>query len=241
MFADIPEKTTFEKKQYAVIQDGKPFLFQLIDEKATQFRVHTIKTSDGRWVKVPHNSDSTILNEDWFNKNYPGTWKYQVNILDVTPYIVNERSGSKFSVLNARAPERDPVNGDDLRNLPKSPLNEVKILEGGVTLFSQINSLIGTLMAENPKLDLHTIVFQLQASGAGKTKVVTVFPRMDVQAQDLSTYAGYELTLTEFSDEEISKMLKGTSLRDIFTARKNESSEEDSGSLDFSGGLPGLI
>jgi hypothetical protein len=241
MFAEIPENTVFEKKQYAVIQEGKPLLFQLLDEKATMFIVHTLKTSDGRWVKVPHVADSTLLNEAWFNKQYPQTVKYQTNILEVTPYVVNEKSGSKFSVLSGRAPERDPVNGDDLRNLPRTPLNEVKILEGGKTLFGQLNSLIGSLMAENPSLDMHKVVFQLQASGSGKNKVTTVFPRTDIQGQDYTKYSGYELILTEFTDEEISKMLKGVALKEIFAARRNEATEEGIGELDFSGGLPGLL
>lgn len=243
-FADIPEQRNFEKKKWAKIVEGKPILFQLLDDKAEHFVVHTVPSSDGKWVKIPHRDDSPLMQEEHFYKQYRKTNKYQVNILDVTPHIINEASGNSYYAYNNVAPPTiDPTNGDDISKLKPRPLNEVNILEGGVILFNQLNGHIGTILAENPDKPISSIVFQIQAFGSGRSKVTSVFPRPDLEPQDVSSYSRYELVLSDFSDEEIMSLLRGVPLKEIFSARRREeeeSSGESDGKLDFTKGLPGL-
>jgi len=240
MFADISETTTFVRRQWLSVQEGRPALFQILDAQSTKFIVHVVHTSDNKWVKIPHRDDSELMNSPGFYKKHPKTAKYQVNVLDVTPYVVNEATNSKFPALNVRVPDRDPVNGDDLRELPRLPLNEVKILEGGVTLFGQLNGRIGTILAENPKAVISNVVFQIEAVGRGKNKITSVYPRMEKAPQDTSSYETPELILSDLSDAEISKLLTGTPLMDVFSARRDEEQAEEDETLDFTKGLPGL-
>jgi len=241
MFADIDEKTTFAKRQWLSIKEGKPVLFQILDDKPEKFIVHTIHTSDGWYLKVPHRDDSVLMREDWFNKQYPRSAKYQVNVLEVTPYIVNPASGFEASAFQTVVVERDPINGDDLRGFKRLPLNRVKILESGVTLFGQLNTNIAGMLAENPGLDFKTVVFLGQASGSHKKKVTSVYPRTDIAPQDISECERFELTISDFSDEEISSLLKGVTAKEIFAARRSTEVEDDAGGFDFSSSLPGLL
>jgi hypothetical protein len=245
MFAEIPETVEFKRPQYVVMKEGRPTLFQFVDDHPERFYVHTIATSDGMYAKVPHRDDSELMNEEWFNQKYRPRWLYRVNVLDVTPYVINPTTGSKFNALAGNVPERDPVDGSSLKEIEPQPLNEVKILERGITLFRQFNSIMSSIKITNPDFDPTKVVFQLQVTGRGRDMVKNVYPRHDLEPVDVSEYEGFDLDLEDFTDEEITLMLKGTGLKKIWEARRNavienELPDIDDNKLDFSGGIPGL-
>lgn len=228
MFADIPENTgNFRRKAYVTIKEGRPTMFQFLDEHPERFLVHTINTSDGRWVKLLHVEDSSLMNEEWFNQQYKPRWTYRVNVLDVTPYVINPITGTKINALTGNVPERDPVDGSSLRDIKPRPLNEVKILERGIKLFKQFNAVIQSLQLGNDDFDPRNVVFFLQASGSGMGMSITAFPRMDIAAQDISEFEPFDLDIPPFSDEEIQMMLRGTALMKIYEMRREAASKEN--------------
>ena len=233
MFADIPEDTgTFRRKAYVSIKEGRPIMFQFLDDHPERFLVHTIKTSDGRWPKLLHVEDSPLMNEAWFNQQYKPRWRYRVNVLDVTPYVSNPITGTKINALMGVVPERDPIDGSSLQGVEPKPLNEVKILEQGIKLFKQFNAVIQSLQLGKEDFDPRQVVFYLQAVGSGLKKVTTAFPRTDIPAQDISDYEPFDLDIPPFSDEEIQMMLRGTALSKVYDLRREAVSQE------FVGGMP---
>jgi hypothetical protein len=52
MFAVIPEnKTNVNRPKFVSVTEGNPVLLQFLSDQAARFYVHSIKTSDGKFVK----------------------------------------------------------------------------------------------------------------------------------------------------------------------------------------------
>jgi len=237
MFVKIPE-SSFVKTQWLDLKDGVPVLIQFLEDSGHDFLVHTIKSSDGMWVKVPHNPKFSLMSEEWFKKQYPARTVYRVNVLDVTPHITTS-TGGVFSALR-KLPERDPNTGEDLRSLPRLPVNEVKLLERGISLFGQINSVIEAMMIESPNMDIKETVFFLQRNGTGRQTTYTFYPRPDITPLPIGEDVQlFDVSMREFTEEEVAALCRGIGFKEILRKAREDNSGEDT-ELDFSAGLPGL-
>jgi len=253
-FATIPDRTEYKKAAYVYIKTGKPVLFQLLDEKAERFLVHTIRTSDNRYIKVEHDPSVETLTDKDFNAQYKPRTIFRTNVLNVTPVVTNPANGNVFQPINGVIPEIDPSDGSSLRGIEPQPLNEVQILERGIMLFSQINTQIDTMSHTKDDFDHREVVFQIQATGSGRQMQTVVFFRPDIPAVTGDVLSGYELldlTLPSFTEAEIKMMLNGVAVKEIWESRRNK---DDTGfgasaasvaapaaGLDYSsGGLPGI-
>ena len=247
MFARIPEKIEFKKASYVSIKAGKPVLFQLLDERAKDFYVHTLRLPNNFYLKVVHDPTSELHTSKAFNEQYKPRTVYRTNVLNVTPVVVSP-SGNVYNAFNGRGsvPEKDPTDGSDLTQIEIRPWNEVQILERGVMLFGQINSQIDTLMHTRENFNHREMVFQIQATGSGRQMQTVVFHRPDIEALSAEILEGFELndiSLPIYSDDEVRLLMSGVSLKDIYQARKNATEDDEepmAAGLNFSKGLPGL-
>jgi hypothetical protein len=109
--------------------------------------------------------------------------------------------------------------------------NKVKLLSVSSTTVDDINALEKTILdqQENPiPLTSYDIAFVV--TGSGRTKNVSVVPMAqnnDVVTVPEDSLFEHSKAFVELKPAEIDELLRGVSLKDIFTARKVSVSEEE--------------
>lgn len=244
MFAVIPE-TKSSKSSFVSIVEGSPVILQILSEQATRNYIHKIKTSDGRFVRVEHTPECVICRNQELRERYKPYYSYRAVVLNVTPVVKCPLCGATYSTISVkRVPERCLQDGADLTHVAAQPLNEVQILEGGVTLFRSLNAIIDTMKASIENFNLSTFALQFNASGAGLKKTIAIIPRIDIKGV-VFTGDLPDLSLPKFSEVEVSQMLSGTPLTKIIEMRRvSVQQSQNTSGLDFSGlvfpDLPGI-
>lgn len=246
MFAAIPEIKSV-KTSFVSISEGNPVMLQIISPQAERFYVHNIKTSDGKFVKVEHTPDCNICRNAELRERYKPYYTFRAAVLNVTPVVRCPKCGTAYSTISSRrAPERCPQDGEDLTKVAATPLNEVQILEAGVTVFKSLNAVIDTIKATMNSFDLSKLVLLFTASGSGLKKVTTIIPRVDIPGQACTSDLP-DLALIKYSEAEVGQILSGMPLSKIFEMRRattNTAAPVASGGLDFASlgfaDLPGI-
>lgn len=149
---------------------------------------------------------------------YPRTRRFSVNVLDKTPVKICPKCGTDNGDVSKCGACSELLTGVEL-----TPSNKVKILSRGVTLFEQLNVLDNAIMDESGnQLHLTDFDIRLIVSGSGLQKTVTPLPLSNDRAPVPDTLEKYDtktLGIT-LSPDEITDLIRGISLRDIFAARK---------------------
>ena len=219
-----------KKKLYLKLAQGQTII-RILEDKAEKFYTHYINNSTvqclgddcpvcqgNRVIYTEHPNDFREI------KGYsPKVQKFLINVMDRTLVKVCPTCGAE----NPKAGNAFPVTcscGVVIAPVTETPSNKIKVLGKGVTVFEQFNAFEETILdAENNPVPLTAFDIVLTVSGAGRLTKVVAIPmtnRMDVlefNKEDL-----YDLTdsVPKLTQEEISELQRGISMKDIFSARR---------------------
>jgi len=103
-----------------------------------------------------------------------------------------------------------------------APLNKVKILSKGVTLFDQIDAIENAIRdASGEVIGVTNYDITLAVSGTGKNKIITPIPGQHGPVEvDETELFDLEKVTPELFESEMLDLQRGVSLRDIFAARR---------------------
>ena len=157
----------------------------------------------------------------------PWQVRYYANVLDRTLVKVSPQSEIGFE--NKRRPDGSwPIvcedTGELLEGIPEQPSNTVKILSGGKTLFGDLENIdLATLGQDESPLGIENYDVVLMVSGEGRERKVSPVPQVSrndvIDLEDLELY-DLDRAIITFTADEITDFLNGTSLSDIFAARR---------------------
>lgn len=149
--------------------------------------------------------------------------RFIVNVLDRTPYTVCDS-------CNERTPGKKCQScGADLRKNEFTPLNQVKILEGGPQLFTQTLNGVDRLQNEEFGLDITDYDITFATQGTGRDRKITALPGaaseigeadlVDATTGEPQKLFDLDLLSEPSTREEIELMLKGGTLEELNNLR----------------------
>jgi len=160
----------------------------------------------------------------------PRSKRWIFNVLDrsLVKICPNGECQEPVKKVGEGFPPACPVCGAFLSNVQIAPLNRVSIMSCGITLAEQLNQIELSVTDENGDVIGWTNYdINLSITGSGRKKVVTPIPtrnfdKVEVPADQLADASMAVITLNH---DEIIDLLKGITLKDIYTARKSGKAE----------------
>lgn len=249
-FADIPEESSintnsdFRRVEYCKIIPGVPVRLRILDKNAVHMRKYFLPRQRISIVAPENEADDPIWqrNGQLMKENpdkktseisgfIPRQNRYAVNVLNKT-MVKRSPSGNVVFPTPKGFPTNDPETGELIANIDPEPLNRVEVLERGPRLFAQLNQINQQVCddAGNP-LGIWTYDIVISATGSGLNMVTNIIPYpnhdepADVPEEELYDLENEVPIILE--PEEISRLLEGVLLRDIFAARDTVNSGED--------------
>ena len=235
-----PIETTQRPKAadlFVKLDEDRPVIVQILQDRASQYYVYWFKDSSGGWVKYisPGLDTCPVVERNRLvGKESPkyirASRKYAVMVYDVTPKVVCSECGADFWPQD-KVKECDC--GESLKNVKAAPVNKVRILERGYRLFSQLNSLEGTVTnAEGDALSITQYPIMIVRKGSGNETTTTPIPQLHLPAVDPEDYEDQFLDLPYDSlrltpDEVLAILDDGVPLSDIFEARRADNGGDD--------------
>lgn len=242
-FANTEKKTftEFKKTAWLELPNGQTII-RILEDNAHEAYIHYIPSQKSSVICLGEDCPICQRNRQIIKDNpktfrdvstyFGRTRRYSVNVLDKTP----------AKVCPACQKEHKPVNGtfaiqcdcgQALVGMPATPLNKVKVLSKGVSLFDQFNELEKTQMNEaEESIPLRHFDVVLSVKGTGQDTKITAIPRMTSVGEqvlpegeelfDLSNSGGIKLSV-----EEMLSVMKGVAIRDIFNARKADTADAE--------------
>jgi hypothetical protein len=221
-------KTEFKKTEFINLAEGTNVI-RILDADYKAVETHYINRMSIKCLgdDCPVCANNRVIiqeNPDTFRdiKGYiPRSTRYYINVYDKTPVKICPKCGEEVKHLNLAS---CPKCRESLISVPVGPLNKVKLLSKGVTLFEQLAALENAILdAQGTPLGLTNFDLILMVKGSGKETVTTPIytgnpgVKPEVNPEDLYDLEKAVITLT---DAEIIDLLKGTDLKDIYTARR---------------------
>jgi hypothetical protein len=146
------------------------------------------------------------------------TKRYYINVLDKTPAKVCVACGAEYKR------KLDVCECGQVLSAEMTPLNKVKILAKGVTLFEDLNNINNAIRDEQGEvIGIHNYDVGLIVTGTGKdTKTTPVADKTLNTPVDMSSIELFDTSnaLIELRPDEMLELQRGVSLTDIFAARK---------------------
>lgn len=256
-FADFPERrdrtTDFNRPVFLRLHEGTPVTVRILDSYAEKVLKHWINSSKTSVLCL--GDDCPICQQnDTIRRENPKTFqkikgyipvqrRWMVNVLDRTPVIKDEETSEEYYSVKGKFPTVTRDGERSLVNLQPSPSNTIKILERGQTLFELLAVIHADSVEEHgeevggiTKFDV-----KLVPAGNGTDMVISAIPQAKnddiapiLEQNNLTPYVlsavGIELT-----PDEVTNVVRGVSIRDIFAARRakdeSDSDKELKGSL----------
>jgi len=238
-FADIPEEggREFKPNQFVKIEAGVPLRLRILDKKALHTEKHFLPNQKVSILCLGDDVCPICINNQKLIKANPDVSprqikglifrqnRYLVNVLNRT-LVKRSPSGNVIQSKGGQFPSHDPNTGELLVDVQPEALDRVEIMERGPTLFSQLNAIMSQVTDEagNPRpLTAYDIVVMATGHGRKMTTNVIPYPNNDdeVVVPEEDKYA-LETIGIRLSPEEITKLVNGVSLRDIFEQRRDE-------------------
>jgi hypothetical protein len=166
----------------------------------------------------------------------PARRRFYVNVIDrsmgkICPQCHTEFKGS----VPVHCPNCDyPIN-----DVPLAPLNKIKVLAGGPTLFEDNLNAIDKAILDpktNEPVGITNYDITLMVKGSGKERVITPIPDAPSELDfDYTTLEMFDLdkVVVKIEADEIASLQKGVALKDIFAARKASKSADNGGMATF--------
>lgn len=230
-FAQIDEKKPrgeFKKTKYMVLGEGVHTI-RILENPAKKFYIHYYNKSYvsclGDDCPVCDNNKKILFeNPKEFRKVKgwsPRSERFFVNVLDKTParYCVNcdkeYKTNTIFSCPTCTQGLTEPL-----------PLNKVRVLAKGKTLFQDLEMLSNTIRtASDEVIDITYYDWTLIVKGKDTDTVITATPTRfagDGAPENMEGLVLYDLShaVPELTRSEMVDLMNGTSMKDIFSLRR---------------------
>ena len=169
--------------------------------------------------------------------------RYYANVLDLTPVKMCPNCEAEVKATNGTFPAIcDRCSVGVINDVEVKPLEQVRVLTGGKTLFEQIPAVEAKFKDENDEsISITTYDCIMHVVGKGSTRSSVVLADTDAETELPKVYPlevppedFYDLysIVPKVTDDEMDKLLTGVSLGDIFAARKGTDENEDKDALE---------
>jgi DNA-directed RNA polymerase subunit RPC12/RpoP len=156
------------------------------------------------------------------------TTRYFMNVLDRTAVKICPECGREGKAIQGEFPNVCPICKEGiLTGVKAAPLNEVRVLQGGKTLFEQfVEKQLTTKDEEGNEIGVQNFDIKLVVVGTGAQR--TTVALVDVGRDEVVVPPDqlYDTTkmIPEVTEEEMEKLVAGVSLRDLLAGRRAEPS-----------------
>jgi hypothetical protein len=234
-FANVDEKKvtksfgTFRKLEYIELGEGQ-HLVRIIENPAKKFYVHFVGFTyiqclgdecpiceNNKKLMFEHSKDFRTQ-KDW----KPRTERFYVNVLDKTRVKICGNCSAEVKNLNVTAcPKCNSMLTGEVQ-----PLNKIKVLAKGKTVFDDFNILSSTIHTDNgDEVDITNYDWMLIVRGAGKDTTTTISPRYAPGLEAPENLGDKELfdlenSVALLTREEMIDVLGGAQLKEVFAMRR---------------------
>jgi len=231
------ETSTFTRPVYFQFTPGQ-HIIRVLDEEAFTSFCYWLGSG---YVLSPDEDDPIRNNNKRIRLENPDTYKdikgYRtpqqrgwVNVLDKT--VAKSCPECDFDVksMDGQFPMLCPKCGTNVSKLEPQPLNKVRILSGGRTLFDQFNALEKSFLNDSgDPIGLTSFDIILNVQGTGRNRKIFAIPSQNKDEVNLDDYELFDLSKSaiKLTTEEMEQIVRGVSLKDIFAARRAESETSD--------------
>jgi predicted RNA-binding Zn-ribbon protein involved in translation (DUF1610 family) len=239
-FAKISQsskESNFKKVEYIDLPAGNTII-RILQPQTYDYFVHYI---NGAYIMclgeecpicasnrklISENPDSFREIKGWSSRSE----RHSVNVFDKTPVKVCSACKKEVKKVGTNFPPACPGCGQVIVGEEIKPLNKVKVLSRGKTLFENFNGIENSVLDEagNP-IPLTSYDFTLFVTGSGRETNITVIPMVDKKEPlEIAEDALFDLAKTVISvtPEEMQEVQRGVSIKDIFAARKASEPKE---------------
>lgn len=241
-FHKPPEPQTYnaKKTEFMSVVSGNNVI-RILDDDYSTFVCHYLPAQKstvvclGNECPICQNNKKIIMeNPDNFRtvKGYlPKTSRYVVNVIDKSPTKTCKNCGTEIKAVNGKFPPACPNTQCNafLADVPAMPLNKVKLLAKGKQLFDQFFGLQEVVQDANGNpLNLTDYDITLYVSGTGTQTTITTIPmaaNREPIPEGLEKF-DHKKAIVELRADEIEQLLRGVAMKDIFKARKPDSTSE---------------
>jgi hypothetical protein len=238
---EYPKSQDFKKVQYFKSSVGNRTVRLLQPEKNYKAFAHYIKQTYVECLgkdECPICANNVKIKAQFGKeaKDHGVIWpiqRFAVNVLERTPTIICPKCANEnYAGMNGRFSPACTACGTILAPAKPEPLNKVKLLSGGVELFSMINGYNESQLDEqgNP---LGVANFDLNLMGIkqadGKIKVTPIpmpFQNDKVEVPEEELF-DVKASLLHFTASEIGDLERGVKIKDIFAARRSAVTEPE--------------
>jgi DNA-directed RNA polymerase subunit RPC12/RpoP len=239
-FATISQSSKgsdFKKVEYIDLPAGNTTI-RILQPKTLDYFVHYI---NGAYIKCLEDECPICLSNRKLIAENPETFRdikgwssrserHSVNVLDKTLVKICSKCKKEVKKVGANFPTTCPACGTVIVSEEIKPLNKVKILARGKTLFENFNGIENSVLDEagNP-IPLTAYDFTLFVTGTGRETNITVIPMTDKRdVVDVPEDILFDLskTVIALTSDEMMEVQRGVSLKDIFATRKVQEPKE---------------
>jgi len=224
---DVTKNSKFKKTEFINLVQGENII-RILDPMETKRYAHYINYS---WVACLEEACPLCENNRKIFYEHPKDFRdvkgwnpkrarYSINVLDKTKTKVCEKCQEEVKGESPVCPACGTLLGE------AQPLNKVKVLSRGPTLFEDLKVMSRSIRNEQDEcVDIRTYDFMLVVKGDGRDTVITVVPRYFPGKDTLEDLEGKELfdlskSLITITAEELVDMVNGASIKDIFAVRR---------------------
>jgi hypothetical protein len=222
---------TFEKTKYFVWTPGEHTI-RILDEDVPHhlcywFGSGHVKALGADDPQALLNKRIRMENPDNYKKvkGYrPLNVRYFMNVLDRTVVKICPECEREVKAISGEFPAVCPVCAKgQLANVEAAPLNQVRIIQGGKTLFEQfVEKQLTTKDEEGNEIGVQNFDLKLIVVGTGSNRNTVAIAgegRDKVNVPPESLFDTSKM-IPEVSIEEMEKLVSGVSLRDVLAARR---------------------
>jgi len=238
-FATISQtnKSDFKKVEYINLPPGNTII-RILQPKTLDYFVHYINgayltcledecpiCSSNRKL-ITENPEKFREIKGWSSRSE----RHSVNVFDRTPVKICSACKAEVKKVGPNFPTACPGCGQIIVGEEARPLNKVKVLSRGKTLFENFNGIENSVLDEagNP-IPLTSYDFTLFVSGTGRETNITVIPMVEkkdvIEIPETELFDLSKVTII-LTAPEMQEVQRGVSLKDIFAARRAQEPKE---------------
>lgn len=230
----------FRRTEFVDLTPGQTTI-RIIDtaEEAAKFYTHYVKGVSikclGDDCPICKNNTRIYAENPESYRDVPG-WsprqeRFAVNVLDKTPVKICPNCQAEVKKHGTGFLPVCPKCNQPIVEVKEAPLNKIKVLSKGVTVADLLNGIDESILdADGEKIGINNFDIVLYVAGSGKTQTISPIPladKRDTPEYNVADKFDLDNVAIELNPEEISSLLKGISLRDIFAARKNRDDDDE--------------
>lgn len=236
-FANVETKTyspnpNFKRIEYMNLSSGGHRI-RILDKNAKDVYTHYLNKATilclGEDCPICANNKKLIMQfkdtfreQSGYNKS---TRRYFVNVFDKTPAKVCTKCEKEYKNINTQVCSCGEL-------LPEAkPLNKVKVLSKGVSLFEQLEAINNAILDDNGEpIGIENYDMNIIVNGSGRDVIYTPIPdttkREPVEIKEDALF-DLDKAVIVLTPEEMLDVQRGVSLKDIFASKKSKQIEAE--------------